>query len=169
MQVVASPMWFVALKPDHFRSLERSWPSPAIGGFVKNVCERPIHFLFVSAEELTTQGIAWKDLAAYLETPSGSKGLPKCGALDLKPGCCAWLPFGLLPVPLGVGAGCDDNFFALWQPCFSIPMGKAWPEKVRIAAMALSSETLKTQASRRPQWVHASKSFHEFFEKINAE
>lgn len=61
------------------------------------------YLLTIPADKVLQKGIALSDIAAFMDTQSGSELFHSFGSLSLmKPGTAAWVPFGVLALPLAI-------------------------------------------------------------------
>ena len=96
--------WMTAVRPWAWRWGRQGWPLPGFGAWVQPFAnDLDIMALLIPVGGVVKQGISLKDVQSFFETPVGLKYVSEqCQLVRLPPGCLAWIPYGMVAVPVVV-------------------------------------------------------------------
>jgi hypothetical protein len=101
-----STPWLATCRPHSWRYGPHAWPLPGFGAFAQALDPAENLESYIVAIPITAiikEGIAMRDVAAFLETETGSRVFgAEAKVMKLCKGSVLWIPYGFVAIPVAV-------------------------------------------------------------------
>ena len=152
-------------RKNRFKGGCSGWYAQGMGCFVFNLTV-PLYIMVVDVGKVLKRGMSLPDLGKFLESPKGIIMMEEeCPIMKLEPKQLAWLPFGVVAIPVvrGIHSEKKDEYgHCVVTPIFDVQRTHGLDKNVKNSLLEAIAHYLAVHSPRKAMWRPLKAAFDAF-------